>query len=391
MNKICYRCDAKNDMYATICKNCGYDLYEEIKLINKSNKKSKAPLLYLIFGFILPLLIVSTFFAGLYGYLYGFENYNSEIFLNEYLEWVKTDNYKEIMKYNDIKTDKFNTEKEFMMYLNREYGENHNSTVLMKESSISTENEEYYKVQFNGKNIKQFKLVKHGEKKLHFFNEWKVVKPETNVYTESVKILAPIGINVYVNDVMLDDEYLSQEEEILTHYKGIKDENHNHPKLIGYKVDNLMAVSSVYAKREDGRMCDIALDNDVYKVSLDYPYTDLDDLKQFAEDFAKQYASFIAMDAKFSELKKNIYQDTEFYDTLYEFYNGWYPEHDSFGFENVKTDNMKWYDENHVSVQVRFNHFVMSPKYNRRDYSVAYEIFLVNIDGKWLVAELKYI
>lgn len=391
MNKICYRCDAKNDMYATICKNCGYDLYQDIKLMSKANKKSKAPLLYLIFGFILPLIAVSIFFTGLYGYLYGYENYNSEVFLNQYLELIKTDNYKEIMEYNGIKTDKFNTEKEFSMYISKEYGEKHDSTIIMKESSLSTGNEEFYRVQFNGKAIKQFKLIKTGEKKLRYFSEWRVEKPETNVYTESAKIFAPVGVDVYVNEVLLDEENLSSEEEIFPHYKGIKDKNHKHPKLICYEVDELMAVSSVYAKRKDGKLCDIALDDNVYKVTSGVPANDLDELSQLAEDFAKQYAAFIAMDAKFSDLKKSIYQDTEFYDTLKEFYNGWYPEHDSYGYENVKSENMMWYDENHASIQVKFNHFVMHPKYKRRDYPVAYEIYFVKVDGKWLVAELKYI
>ena len=74
-----------------------------------------------------------------------------------------------------------------------------------------------------------------------------------------------------------------------------------------------------------------------------------------------------------------------------EFYNGWYPDHDSFGFEDVKVDSLLWYDETHVSVKVRFNHFVMHPKYKRRDYPVAYEVYFVKINGEWLVAELKYI
>jgi ribosomal protein L40E len=391
MSKICYRCDAKNDMYATICKNCGYDLYEQVNIINKAKKKSKAPLIYLIFGFILPLLAVSIFFIGLYGYLYGYENYNSEVFLDKYLELIRTDNHKEIMKYNDINTDRFNTENEFGLYMSKEYGEKHDSTVIMKESSLSTENEEYYKVQFNGNTIKQFKLEKTGEKKLRYFSEWKVEKPEINVFVESVKIFAPMGVDVYVNDVLIGEEMLSSEEEVFPHYKGIKDENHKHPKLVSYTVDNLMAVSNVYAKRKDGELCDISLEKDVYRVTSGIPSNDLDELEQLAGEFGKQYAAFIAMDAKFVDLKVNIYQNTEFYDTLREFYNGWYPDHDNFGFEDLKVENMLWYDENHASVQVKFNHYVMHPKYKRRDYPVAYEIFFVKIDGKWLVAELKYI
>lgn len=391
MSKICYRCDAKNDMYATICKNCGYDLYEQVNIINKANKRSKAPLIYLIFGFILPLITVSIFFNVLHSYLYGYEYYNSEVYLNKYLDLIKTDNYKEIMKYNNIETDKYNTEKEFAMYMFKEYGEKHDSPVIMKESSLSTDDEEFYKVQFNGNVIKQFKLVKFGEKKLRYFNEWMVEKPESNVYTDSVKIFAPIGVEVYVNDVLLSKDKLGTEEVVFDYYKGIKDENHEHPKLVSYTVDKLMAVSNVYAKGRDGQLCEMNLEEGVYKVASGLQIEDSSEIEQLAQDFSIQYASFIAMDAKFADLKKKIYQNTEFYDTLMEFYNGWYPDHDSFGFEDVKVDSLLWYDETHVSVKVRFNHFVMHPKYKRRDYPVAYEVYFVKINGEWLVAELKYI
>jgi hypothetical protein len=391
MEEICYRCDAKNDMYATICKNCGYDLYEDIKIMSKTNKKSKAPLLYLIFGLILPVIAVSIYFSGLYGYLYGFENYNSEAFLKQYLELIKSDDYDKIMKYNGINTDKFNTEKEFSVYINREYGEKHDSTVIAKESSRTTENEEFYKVQFSGNKIKQFKLIKTGEKKLHYFNVWKVDSPETNIYAESVKIFAPVGVDVYVNDVLVDKEYQSTKEKILPHYQGIKDENYKHPRLAYYEVNNLMSISSVYAKKKDGRLCDIVLNDGVYEVASSIPSADLVELKQFAERFAIQYAEFIAMDAKFSDLSKSIYKDTEFYDTLKEFYNGWFPEHDRHGYENLEIGKDIWYDDNHASMQVKFNYFVTNPKYKRKDYPVAYEIYFVKIEGKWLVANVKNI
>lgn len=391
MVKICYRCDAENNIYATTCKNCGYDMYEVTKLTNRTNKKSKAPIFYVIFGFILPLIIVSVYFTGLYGYLYGFENYNSEVFLKEYLELIKADDYDKIMEYNGIKTNEFNTEKEFSMYIKREYGEEHDDYVIAKESSLTTENEEFYKVQFNGNRIKQFKLSKTGEKKLRYFDTWKVDSPENSVYKDNVKIFAPVGINVYVNDVLLDENYRSVEEKILTEYSGMKDENYQHPKLVSYEVNNLMAISSVYAKRKDGVPCNISLNTHAYLATPNGSPDEIEELKHFTESFALQYAEFIGMDAKFSDLSEHIYKDTRFYDTLKEFYNGWFPEHDGYGHENLEVGSMSWYDENHASVQIKFDYFVTHPKYKRKDYPVAYEIFFAKIDGKWLVIDLKYI
>ena len=386
MKKICYRCDAKNDLYATVCQNCGYDLYEDVKI---KTEKRRRPVLYLIFGLILPLILVSVYFTGLYIYLYGFENYNSEVYLNKYIDMIKADEYEKIMRYNGIAEDRFNTKREFSMYINREYGAKHDRAIIVKELSLSTENDHFYKVQFNGKKIKQFKVSKTGEKKLNYFDTWRVNPPEQNPYTESVKICAPIGIDVFLNEALLTEEHLTSKEEKYPHYKSIKDENYNHPKLVCYEVDNLMAVSSVQAKRKDGGLCHIAVNKDSYRVTANISPQDLKELKPFAENFAKKYAAFIAEDAKFSDLSEHIYKNTEFYDTLREFYNGWFPVHSGFGYEDVKTDNMLWYDENHASIQVKFNYYITYGDNKKRDYPVAYEIYFAKIDGKWLVADVK--
>ncbi len=388
MEKICNRCDAKNDMYATVCQNCGYDLYDDLKFNNTKKRKSKRKY-YVIFGLILPLILVSTYFAGLYIYLYGLENFNSEVYLNKYLDLIKSDNYEEIMKYNGIKEDDFNTIKEFKMYIDREYGENHDKTIIAKNQILSTENDDIYKVQFDGKIIKEFKVSKTDEKKFNYFNTWLVNKPEQNVYTESVRIYAPLGVDVYLNEVLLNEDYIIKEEKVYSHYDGIKDLDYNHPKLICYEVNNLMGVSSVQGKRKDGELCKITLNEGNYEIIADIPVNEMEELKPLAEEFAKKYAAFIAENCKFSELSEYLYKNTQFYDTLKEFYNGWFPEHSSFGYEQIEFGNMMWYDENHASIQVKFNYYITYGNNKRRDYPVAYEIYFARIDGKWLVANVK--
>ena len=388
LNKICYRCDAINDLYATVCQNCGYDLYEDVKLNSTKTRKSKRKF-YIIFGLILPLILVSTYFTGLYFYLYGIENYNSEVYLNNYIELIKSNNYEEIMNYNGIKEDKFNTQKEFAMYIDREYGVNHDKTIIVKDSSLSTENDDYYKVQFNGDIIKQFKVSKTEEKKLFYFNTWQVDKPEQNIYTEYVKVYVPVGIDLFINDVLLTDEHLTNEQEKYSHYSGIKDLDYNHPKLVCYEVDNLMGISSMQAKRKDGGVCDIIQKGNDYKVVVDISPAELEELKPLAEEFAKKYSAFIAEDCKFSELSSYLYKNTEFYDTIKEFYNGWFPEHNQFGYENLMFDKMLWYDENHASIQIKFNYYIIYGNNKKRDYPVAYEIYFAKIDGKWLVTNVK--
>ena len=388
MEKICNRCDAKNDMYATVCQNCGYDLYDDLKFNDTKKGKAKTKY-YVIFGLILPLLLVSTYFGGLYIYLYGLENYNSEVYLNKYLDLIKSDNYEEIMKYNGIKEDEFNTIKEFKMYIDREYGENHNKTIIIKNQMLSTEKDDIYKVQFDSKIIKEFKVSKTGEKKFNYFNTWLVNKPEQNMYTEIVKIYAPLGVDVYLNEVLLNEDYIIKEEKVYSHYDGIKDLDYNHPKLICYEVNNLMGISSVQGKRNDGEPCKITLNDGNYEIIANIPPNEMEELKPLTEEFTKKYAAFIAENCKFSELSGYLYKNTQFYDTLKEFYNGWFPEHSSFGYEQVEFGNMMWYDENHASIQIKFNYYITYGNNKRRDYPVAYEVYFARIDGKWLVANVK--
>lgn len=388
MEKICYRCDARNDMYATVCQNCGYDLYEEVKLISSKKRKTK-PVFYIMFGLVIPLILVTTYFIGLYIYLYGLENYNSEVFLNKYIDLIKSDNYEEIMKYNGIKEDKFNTKREFAMYIKREYGADHDKAIIVKNSALSTEKDDFYKVQFNGKKLKEYKLSKTDEKKFNYFNTWLVNAPEQDIYTESVKIYAPSGIDVFLNDILLTEEYVVNDGEKYSYYSGIKDLDYKHPKILCYEVNDLMGVSSVHAKRKDGELCNIDLKDDNYEVIANISPDLLKELKPMAEEFAKKYAAFVAEDCKFSELSEYIYKNTQIYDTLGEFYNGWFPEHSTFGYENIEFGNMLWYDENHASIQVKFNYYITYGNNKRRDYPVAYEVYYAKIDGKWLVTDVK--
>jgi len=50
---------------------------------------------------------------------------------------------------------------------------------------------------------------------------------------------------------------------------------------------------------------------------------------------------------------------------------------------------MLWYDENHASIQVKFNYYITYGNNKRRDYPVAYEVYYAKIDGKWLVTDVK--
>lgn len=389
MEKICERCDAKNDLYSVDCKNCGLKFYES-KNNKKSNRSKKSRVCFLIFGFVIPLLIVSVYFFGLYQYLYGIENYNSEVYLKQYIELIQNKNYEAIAKYINFEETKFNYQEQLVEYIKREYGEELSNIRIMKDTKLSNKDIEYYKVKFGNK-IKEFKLCKTGEKKMYYFDTWYVDIPESNIYTESVKVYSPIGIDIYINGDLVTDEYVNNEEETLKYYSGIKDENIKEPKIICYEVKNLLALTEVQAKHKNGDLCVLERDetsHNVYTVDATIPSDEIEPIKSLAMDVAKKYAAYIAEDCKLSDLSDYIYKNTEFYDTVREFYNGWFPEHDSFNYENEQFEKIKWYDENHCSVQVKFTYYITYKGGKRRDYPVAYELYFVKKDGNWMVSNI---
>ena len=354
-----------------------------------ASKSKKGIIGYIVFGLIIPVIIISVYLVGLYYYLYGFENYNSEVYLKEYLNLLASDDYEKIMKYNNIETDEFNSSLEFGMYMDEEYGEDRQKQVIIKDEKKSTKDKHYYNVQFGGKTIKEFVVNRTEEERLFVFNTWKVEPTEKDIYRKSVKVFVPEGVDIYVNDVKVSKDHLTDEEIVFEEFKAILDEGHVHPKLSCYEVTDLMAVSNVAVKREDGGACQLDVKDGVYYVTSEIPPEILEVVKPFAEDFAKKYSAFISEDYKFRDLKEFLYKNTTYYKTLSEFYNGWFPVHTGFGYENVEFLREKLYDNNHVSIQIKYNFYVTHGNDKKRDYPVAYDIFLANIEGKWYVVNVN--
>lgn len=383
MKKVCEKCNTENSLYAEKCVHCGKDFYENIKPVNKKSKK------FLIFGIIVPLIIVSIYFTMLYSYLYGFENYNPEVYLNKYIQLLQSNNYEKILKINEFKETYFNGKSEFVEYLNNKYGNFKDKVKIIKDNNLCTNDKYVYNVQFGKGNINKITLLKTDKKKLLYFNTWKVDKPEKYFENEKeIKIYCYKNIKVKLNEKLITDEYKESCENIEL-FNNILDDKFESPKLICYNIKKLLNITSISAEMPTGEKCEVINNDDgSYIVKPVMNNVIKESIEPLTIEVGKKYAAYIAEDYTFRDLKNYLYKDTQFYKTLLEFYNGWFPLHSSFKYDNVVIEDMEWYSDICCSSKIKFDYVITYKNNRKRKYDIAYKIYFTKIDNKWLVSNI---
>lgn len=106
------------------------------------------------------------------------------------------------------------------------------------------------------------------------------------------------------------------------------------------------------------------------------------------EKVAKIYAAFITADAEFDELKPYLLPDTEFYEGVRTFYNKWYIDHESFGYENVVTDNITAWSEDTFSGYISFDYLVYQG-WRVHTYPSSYHMAFIKADDQWKLIHLQ--
>lgn len=383
MKKVCEKCNTENDLYAEKCVCCGQDLYENIKPVNKKRKK------FLIFGVIIPLILVLIYFVMLYGYLYGFQNYNSEVYLNEYIQLLKDSNYEEIVKINDYKETYFNSNDEFAKYLENKYGNFKDKVKIIKDNSLSTNDKFVYNVQFGKGNINKIILLKTDKKKLLYFDTWKVDKPEKEFDNKkNIKIYCYEDVKVKLNSKLVTNEYKESCKSIDV-FNNILDESFNSPKLVCYNIKDLLNITSLTAEMPTGEKCEVIDNKDgSYNIKSVVNNNVKNNIETLTEEVGKNYAAYIAEDYTFRDLKKYLYKDTQFYKTLLEFYNGWFPLHSSYRYDNLVIEDIDWYSDVCCSSKIKFDYVITYRNNRERKYKISYNIYFTKIDNKWLVSNI---
>ncbi len=343
-------------------------------------------------AFAIPLLIVAGILFAFSKFLYGIEYYSPSVELEKYVKAVGDRDYAAALEMLGISGTSFNGPDEYAAFFKTYYGSTVKTYVYVERKLQRTERDVFFDLSINKKPAQKFRLTKTGAKRLFLFDTWKISTADP-FPAQSVTIRSVPGVTVTLNGQPVGDEYLLDDPGFtLDPYKNVKDEKST-IAVRAWRVDGVIAVTSVTAADADGTPCEVELTDDavgapVYMAHAPIPDSRADALKAAALEITKTYSEFIAKDVSFSKLSPYLYKNSLFYDNLLEFYNGWFTGHESYGFENIRYFGLERYDDSHYRVGIAMDYYVYK-KDKRYDYDIKYNLYLLKSGEKWLLADLS--
>ena len=306
-------------------------------------KLTKYKIFLISFCSVLTLAVIACLFI-LSNFLVHFQQNNPTTYARNFKDAIVKKDYEFILK-NSGNSDGL-TAGELGDYFEKEFvGEIKDITL----NEVYSKSNNRYKLTAGEKSI-EFEVINTGNKLKYNLNEYKYSL--SFAYVDAVKVVAADGTVIFVDgkkfnpveigvipnfafEVLKDKKLIPQKKEYLIDKRLTKpvitDKNGNSPVET---AKNRYELFSCPAEEEKAK----------------YEKTGL--------DFVKIYAMFITNNAAFVNIEPMLYKNTDFYDGLKQFYNGWYNEHEGFGFSNIEFSNIDKLGENAFTIDIKFTHTV---------------------------------
>lgn len=330
--------------------------------------------------FLLMLCATAGVLYWLWGYLQTYEASTPTAAMQYYMGLLSTENYDEIYETSGFKSSEFAGKTEYISYLKNVYAGDLTKASLRKKTSHNKE-EQVYEVQIDGRHAATVELVPAKPDSKY---KWQA---RTRIhYLADVSITAPPHVQVLINGKTLGAEYIKEQDLVVAQFYGVQGEVET-PKLVRYVVSGLLSPPEVTAQKQEGTPCTVAGEQVFFTVSSPVDADKQPERKALLEKVAKTYAAFITRDATAKDLHQYLYKDTDFYNAIKNFYNGWYIEHDSFDYRNVQVSELEEFSGNDFTGTILFDYVICKGR-KEYVYPSSYQLTFMNFDGRWLVTSL---
>lgn len=350
-------------------------------------KKKTIPTFYIIYFavvfFVLIALFVSLHFLN--NFLANFEmsqpKYTAEKIVEDYF---KAEDKNVLLAKSSYSIPKYSSVIEVVTYLDEIIDEdniNYYSVSSNDESLIS------YAVSSNDLKIGTFTLKADERAEGQDIDTFSLVSLDLSIGgSEAVKIKAPEGYTVLVNNVPLTSEFLTgevEEDESCKHmYEGVTGVSY-----VTYKVGELFSAPKITAKDKNGNeVLNITSneDNIIYKVPMSYidvPEEHKDNILTAAE----LYAAYMQNDAGFARVAKYVDRTAPLYTNLRTSQTMWVIDHNGYSIEEPELSEFYYYDDNTFSCRVKFVHVLH--RRGMTDYENAFDMtfYYRNVNGSFLI------
>jgi hypothetical protein len=356
---------------------------DEIVLDKKEKKPSKRRR-FLPFLGVYALLLLTACIGLLIGfshYLTDYETSTPNAALDEYIKWVKTENYEAIYTAAGFTESVLNDKQDYLQYLQRVY-EGTPHEITLRERPTTDDNKKQYSIYFDDKRVDILNLIPKQD------NNGFVVVPQLAYQDECVIYAAPeMRITVNGQDISLLGVQATPKQNDV--FYGLHDAA-QYPVVNAYTLSGLLNPPTIEALTLTGEACTlISNPNRPNSYFVSPPCSAQQELETLATEAAFTYAKFIARDAGRNTLLKLIYKESELYDSIHNFSNAYFTKHDSYEFTNVKIHSQLRFTEQDFSCEVEFEPYYTTEGKTYQGETVHYRITLLNIDEKWQLIALK--
>lgn len=348
----------------------------------KKNKKRRRFLPFLAIYASLLLIVCAGLLIGFSNYLVKYEAATPNAALDEYINWIKTENFDAIYAAAGFSENIFNNKQDYLHYFQRIYGGSPKE-ITLRERPTTDENRQEYALYFDDTRVDILDLISRQDG-----DGWTVV-PQLS-YQEDYTIYAAPDTRITVNGQDISLLGVPSEPKQNDVFYGLHTTD-SYPTILAYTLSGFLNPPTIEALTLSGESCALTTNDDkahqLYAV-LPLSSTQQTELENMAIEAAFTYAKFIARDAGKNSLLKLVHKDSSLYDSIRNFSNVWFPAHDSYEFKNVRVHSVRRFTEQDFYCEVEFEPYYTTEGATYKNENAHYKISFLKFDDVWKLIAL---
>ncbi len=348
-----------------------------------SARRSRRRFLFGLFIFASVLLVAGAAVLGwLWGELARYEANTPESSVRRYLDQVRRGEWDALYESSGFQPTPAADREDYIAYLQRTYEELPEEYVLVR---VSGAGEQTYALTAAEREIARLELTQAQAGSPY---RWEVRTQVTPI--PPVEVSAPAFVTVLADQLVLDETY--QQNLYPAEGYGELPEEIQAPQMVTYRMEGFLAPPQLTAQGPDGTVCSVsALEEKEGLLTASVTVAPGKEQEEeywiLAEEAAKTYAAFITSDAERDQLNAYLLPDTNFYQAIQEFYNGWYIEHTGYRYENLIREQMTLWGEDAFSAVLSFDYLIYRG-YKEYRYPSSYQLDFVRTAQGWKLVQL---